>query len=429
MWIRNFASGLLGLVLLMSTPVTVTAQQLYECNWMVTITKITTTYADAVLAICVLTAGCRGADGGEGPATAGSSAARGAWEPGQEWRVTREAEIGGASADGPASFARVVDVALDELGRVWVADAQQHEIRVFDPDGRHVRSFGRMGGGPAEFMGIAGMDWGPDGQLWVLDGGNMRFAVYDTAGRLLATHRRPSSTVVAPWPLGFDARNRLYDLGAARSPGEAPRTLLRSGTDLQPQDSFHLPDFETPVLEVVRRQGSTTSVEQVTVPFAGLQEWRVDPEGFVWVGVTDRYRLTRYRWDGTVDRVVERKLRPERIPQGRRRTIANEYREFTRRGGRVDASRVPEFYPVFDGFFFGEDGTLWVKRTSSGGDTTSTRLDVFDRHGAFQGTVSAPRRLLISPAPVVRGGRMVGVVQDEDGVESVVVLRLHKPET
>jgi cytochrome c2 len=38
-----------------------------------------------------------------------------------------------------------------------------------------------------------------------------------------------------------------------------------------------------------------------------------------------------------------------------------------------------------------------------------------------------PPRFLSSPAPVVRGNRMVGVVQDEDGVESIAVLRLEKP--
>lgn len=269
------------------------------------------------------------------------------------------------------------------------------------------------------------MAWGPDDNLWVLDGGNMRFAVYDTGGSLVATHRRASSTVVTPWPLGFHG-DQLYDLGAARSPGEEPHTLIRSGTDLQPRDSFRLPEFEMPVFEIVRRQESTTQVDRVTVPFAGLQEWRIDSEGFVWVGVTDEYRLTRYRFEGTVDRVVARKVEPERIPRSRRRDIASEYREFTRRGGRIDASRVPEFYPVFDGFFFGEEGTLWVKRTASGPDE-STLLDVFDRAGAFLGTVNAPRRILVSPTPAVRDGRMAAVIQDENQVESVLVLRIDKP--
>lgn len=136
----------------------------------------------------------------------------GAWNPGEGWRVTQESRIGANVHGGPASFARICDVTLDDFGRVWVADALQHDIRVFEADGRHVRSFGGMGGGPAEFLGVAGMDGAPDGNLWVLDGGNMRFAVYDTTGKLITTRRRNNNRVVSPWPLGFDAQGNLYDL-------------------------------------------------------------------------------------------------------------------------------------------------------------------------------------------------------------------------
>jgi hypothetical protein len=347
------------------------------------------------------------------------------WKAGDEWSLLEVTRIG-STDDSAYVFSRIVDVALDEMGRVWVADGQENRIRVFASDGRHVRSLGRSGGGPAEFLGIAGMDWGPDGNLWVLDGGNMRFAVYDTTGALVATHRRNSSTVVAPWPLGFDAENRLYDLGSSHTAGQEPRTILRLDPDLQPRDSFELPEFKAPVFEIVNRQGEATSIEQVTVPFAGLQEWRVDRQGFVWVGMTDRYRLERYRFDGTLERVVERQIEPEPIPRGRRRNIAADYRDFERRGGRIDVSRIPDTYPVFDGFFFGEDGTLWVKRTSAGRGA-GTWLDVFGDDGAYLGTVETPVRLLISPAPVVRGGHMAAVVQDENQVESVVLMRIEKP--
>jgi len=381
----------------------------------------------ALSLLLVFGTGCSSHENDAG-ADAGSGLAKDAgegWKAGGEWTLHEVTRIG--SADDPAhAFSRIVDLALDGMGRVWVADRQENRIGVFAPEGRHVRSLGRPGRGPAEFLSIAGMDWGPDGNLWVLDGGNMRFAVYDTTGRLAGTHRRSSTTVVAPWPLGFDREKRLYDLGSSRVPGEDPRIITRLTADLQPRDSFRLPEFKTPVFEIVSRQGHNVSVEQVTVPFAGLQEWRVDPQGFVWVGVTDRYRLERYRFDGTLERVVERQIRPERIPRSRRRSIAADYRDFERRGGQIDVARIPDTYPVFDGFFFGDDGTLWVKR-STGGRGGRARLDVFSDAGAYLGAVEAPAGLLISPAPVVRDGRMVAVLQDENQVESVVVMRIEKP--
>lgn len=367
------------------------------------------------LAVLALVVGCgrleRSAEG----------AAPGLWRPGEEWRPVEHTRIGARTEEGPASFARISDVALDTLGRVWVADALQHEIRVFETDGRHVRTLGGGGGGPAEFLGVAGMDWGPDGNLWVLDGGNMRFAVYDTAGNLLATHRRNINRVVSPWPLGFDTQGNLYDLLSTAADREQ---IVRFGPGLQPLDTFQLPAFELPAFEVTRRQGNTTRINAITVPFAGLQQWCMDREGYIWVGVTDRYRIERHRFDGTVDRIVERDVKPARVTRQQRRRALASHEDFVRQGGRIDASRIPGTLPVFESFFLDDGGNLWV--TITPGRNQPKPADVFDPSGRYLGRVLLPPRLLSSPAPAVRGGMMAAVVQDEDHVESVVVLRIHK---
>ncbi|HEU0054047.1 MAG TPA: 6-bladed beta-propeller, partial [Longimicrobium sp.] len=155
------------------------------------------------------------------------------------------ARLGSADSNGPDMFGRVVDVALDATGRVWVADGQSFHIQVFDAEGRHVRTIGRKGGGPAEFGEIGGMDWGPDGNLWVLDGGNARYAVYDTAGRLVTTHPRETGVNMVPWPGGFDARGSLYDIAAVPGGDTGIRfAVVRYDARLQPADTFLIPPFE-----------------------------------------------------------------------------------------------------------------------------------------------------------------------------------------
>jgi sugar lactone lactonase YvrE len=335
-----------------------------------------------------------------------------------------EVRIGAGLNGDSTSFARIVDVALDPLGRVWIADGEANALRVFESNGKHVRSIGRTGGGPTEFMGIAGMDWAADGSLWVLDGGNMRFAVYDTAGRLVSTHRRSVNVVTAPWPLGFDAQGRLYDLGSVA--GEDEREIIvRLGPGLQPQDTFIIPRFEDPVFEIVTNGDGHRNIERITVPFAGLQEWRVDPQGFVWIGITDRYRLERHRFGGGIDRVVERRVAPAPVTRQERRRARAGYRDFEQRGGRIDESRMPATHTLFIDFFFDEEGSLWVIRNTGPGEEAV--VDVFNSQGVYQGPVRGPIKLVSSPAPVVRGNRMAAVVQDDDGVESVVVMRVEKP--
>ncbi|HEX5872768.1 MAG TPA: 6-bladed beta-propeller, partial [Longimicrobium sp.] len=366
------------------------------------------------VALACLSSACGGAD---------APGERGVWTPGEEWRLVPQTTIGAADGDGPDVFAQIVDVELDPIGRVWIADGQQHQIRVFDSAGVHVRTIGRKGGGPREFNGIAGMDWAADGTLWVLDGGNSRFAVYDTAGRFITTHRRDVNVVQTPWPLGFDSRGNLYDRASVTSHDDTEEKVVRFTPALQPRDTFRVPTFEAPVFEVVREQGGNRSINRVNVPFAADQQWRIDPEGFVWVAVTDRYRLTRFRFDGTVDRIVERPAQPRPVTAEQRQKILDDYRGFQRSGGRIDESRIPRTHPVIIYFFVADDGHLWVVPY----DGSNRVMDVFGPDSRFLGQVPLPAALQPSPAPATRGARMASVVRDADGVESVMLLRIEKP--
>lgn len=372
--------------------------------------------ARALLAAAALV--CLSACGGDGDPDAG-----GAWQPGQEWRLTAQTTIGSADGEGPDVFAQIVDVELDAMGRVWVADGQQHQIRVFDSAGAHVRSIGRKGGGPEEFNGIAGMDWAADGTLWVLDGGNMRFAVYDTAGRFITTHRRDVNIVRTPWPLGFDVRGNLYDQASVTSHDDKEVRVVRFGPGLQPRDTFRVPPFENPAFEVTTEQGRNRRISSVNVPFSASQVWRLDPEGFVWVAITDRYRLTRYRFDGTVERVVERATEAQPVTAEQRKRVLDNYRRFEQSGGRVDESRIPKAHPVIVDFFVADDGHLWVMPYRG----SPAKMDIFTPDGTYLGQVSNPGRLLPSPVPAIRGDWMAGVGVDADGVQSVLLLHIRKP--
>ncbi len=351
----------------------------------------------------------------------------GSWAEGREWRLVEEARIGSAEAEGAAAFGSIVGLAIDGLDRVWVADGQNQELRVFDARGAHVRTIGKKGGGPEEFGNIAGIDWGADGNLWVMDGGNARFAVYDTAGRLVTTHPRKNNMLMIPWPGGIDAQGRVYDVGP--SGADESERIVRFGPDLQPQDTFPVPPFEGEYFEVTTMGGgrggrSGRSVMRINVPFSGSQEWRVDPQGNVWIARTQQYRLERHGFDGAPPLVVERPTTPVKVAAEDRARVLERYDDFRQRGGKIDESRIPGTYPALQSFFLGDDGHLWVIPVL-GPDRSA--MDVFDPSGTFLGRLTPPGRVVPMPAPAIRGTRMVGLVRDEDDVETVWIMRLEKP--
>lgn len=116
----------------------------------------------------------RGAGVGAAATTSGCGDAAGAGVEG-EWRVEREqvgdtlvirtlggsvwrdtlqlapgVAIGKLEGEDPNVLGNPGSVDMASDGRIYVADRQAREIRVFDPEGRHPFSFGREGGGPGE---------------------------------------------------------------------------------------------------------------------------------------------------------------------------------------------------------------------------------------------------------------------------------------
>lgn len=349
------------------------------------------------------------------------------WPAERAWRLSFAGRIGAANASDDAAFGRVVDVTLDVLGRVWVADDMQKQLKVFERNGTLVRSIGRKGGGPGEFQAIAGFDWSPDGQLWVLDAGNVRFAVYDTAGQLITTQPRVSGVTVAPWPGGFDRHGYLADTGNRREiGGQTVASLVRFSPGMRSADTLRLPPLKEQFFGEIRSGDARTQrVKQAPVPFTGTQIWGMDPEGFAWTAVTDQYRLERRAFDGTVERVVELQNKPRRVSRADKERILENYGWFEQSGGRLDPSLIPDHHPHLHNFFFDDGGHVWVLPTYFRGERP--QLDVFNLDGRFLGQVQAPVPFLSRPTPAVRGEWVAAIARDDDGVDSVVLMRLEKP--
>ncbi len=79
--------------------------------------------------------------------------ATGAMREPERWTLVEELRIGSVE-DTLTGFSRVAGVLPAPDGRVYVADAQDQRIRVFDADGGYVGAFGRRGQGPGETEAI-----------------------------------------------------------------------------------------------------------------------------------------------------------------------------------------------------------------------------------------------------------------------------------
>src|SRR5262245_15153455 len=83
-----------------------------------------------------------------------------------------------------SSFSQPSDVAWDRAGNIYVADGlgSNNRIAKFDKDGRFLAHWGSTGNGQGQFMGVKAIAIDAQDNVYVADAGNKRIQVFDAQG-------------------------------------------------------------------------------------------------------------------------------------------------------------------------------------------------------------------------------------------------------
>lgn len=135
----------------------------------------------------------------------------------------------GTFGDGELQFKRPMNLALDlERKRVYVADAANHRVGVFDPDGAFIAHIGGRGREPGQLQYPYDVKIGPAGRVWVAEFGNQRISVFEADGTFVGTWGGPSRGLGGlnrPWAVALGPQNRVWALD---SNGDRCYALLQS---------------------------------------------------------------------------------------------------------------------------------------------------------------------------------------------------------
>lgn len=352
-----------------------------------------------------------------------ANTAGGMWTASAAWQVVEELRLGTQQEDAPDLFGNVASLALDAERRIWVLDDQAMEIRIFDRDGRYIRTVGREGGGPGEFRAPQAIHRAPDGTMWVPDPQNNRLSIFDTSGTYLEGRNMPGGFGTVRWPGGFD-REGYYYLPVRTFDSEGGVTLARFTSGHAAPDTLQVPADPKERDSFELRRGRMRAV--LNVPFAGHFEWRLAPSGNLWGMLADDYRLYEFSPGGDTLRTVTRAFTPLPVTDAELEAKRKELEPFIRAGGKIDWSKIPRTKPATVHFFIDDVGNLWVMPQSARGEAGRV-LDVFDPDGRFLGTVRLPFAAEMAPLPLIRDSMFYAVTKDELGVQYVVRAKIVKP--
>jgi len=343
----------------------------------------------------------------------------GIWDSATAWRLEEELRIGSADDSGPGALSNPRALEVDAAGRIYVIESQPMEVRVYAPDGRYLRTLMRTGGGPGEVLQAIGLAWDTAGHLWVVDQQNARYTLFDTSGARLAEHRRPVSGFYTwQWAGTITRAGEVIEITSAPSADGFRQVALRLDSALAPADSIALPYFRGPAFEI-RRANMRASY---MVPFSPRLVWRLDPRGFIWSAIDDRYRIITQSLRGDTTRVIERDVQPVTVTEAEKDNAVAALSNFVQQGGTVDRSRIPDVKPPITDFWVDDQGCLWVHRSRAADSEEGTLFDVFEPGGQYLGEVQAPVTGL--RAVLIRGPALYAVATDEDDVPVIVRFRI-----
>jgi hypothetical protein len=330
-----------------------------------------------------------------------------------------------ATADA-RGFGRIADIEIGDDRAIYVLDALDRTVHVFDESGAPLRTFGGRGAGPGELERPAALAWGPGGRLWVVDTANGRFTVFDPAGDVVATHPYPG---FYPWAIGFAPDGRLLAVTSGFDLLQPQAILFEArvaGAEIEELRRTELDFVQWPSNYVQQSDGMVVVLE---VPFSPAPAFRIGPTGHLWYATTGEPWVHRRSADGDVAQTVGREFQPTAVTEAERREVlaGAEVDRLRREIGEAAvadfASQLPATRPHLLGFFLDDQANVWIMRTGEDGNDTPA-MDVWDAGGTLLATARAA--LEPEPRPRVRHGILAGVVRDEVGVESVALYRIRR---
>jgi hypothetical protein len=335
-----------------------------------------------------------------------------------DWKFERILDLGGAD-DGPTAFFRVfpTSIGVDSLGNLYVLDAGNYKVSVFDRLGRHVRSFGRQGEGPGELSFPSDMAVTPAGEVAVYDFNRRALVRFDAAGSFAGTFPLPGA-LQRKVVLLDDGRIAAAVTQHADAVDSTDSSLLTLGVD---------------TVEITRmRQNSRVVAQQFSCRSVALPRYL--DQAIVWAAAGNRIVLNdNTAWSVRVydhnrlTAIWRRDRSPLRSTLELAAWEVAEGDSLRSRGCAVAAEDVArkigytEIAPTVRSVAVAPDGGVWLwRRTEVPGELP---IDVLDATGAYVGTLPDG-----SPFPALFRGsdEIVAVERDEVNRPHVVVYRVHR---
>lgn len=332
--------------------------------------------------------------------------------------------VGENDAREEEQFARVAATAFDRDDNLFVLDAQNNRVVVFDKVGTFVRTFGRKGAGPGELSAPVSMVMTADGHLVVLDRGNRALVVYSRdgqhvrnvpidqslglGGRFMVAH--PTAGVVFALNPGLRIENGAPQFDTTGIKVYWQQSLAEGTTPILVHS---VPEPKGPAPQVTQQGNARMMMRQAPPAFTPQVHFALLGDGSLAFNNTDSWRLDVIGGGGRVTRSLQRPFAARKVTQADKELEVKRRVENLRNGGArvvmsggaattsmsqmteeqlrhaqqrmVENMQFAETVPVIQGLYTDPTGRIWVARSQEPGKPTI--IDLVGADGRYIGSI------------------------------------------
>lgn len=260
-------------------------------------------------------------------------------------------------------FIGVSGIQVDSRGNIYVLDGRARQVKVFDKDGKHIRSFGRKGQGPGEFQVTNDIVMTPDETIMILDRGNLRLSFFSPEGELL---KEVSASKIP----------RLFRIYPDSDGNYTARINLRGQKHIYQIKKLD-ENLEELSLVAELKHPRRTNVIEIYDP--QLRAIVMKDDKIVW-GNWKQYKLIITDKTGRKSREIHKEFNPVKITDEDKERVIKELSAGIPLRRKVE---FPDNYPAFQGLSCDEQGRIFVRTSEQTENNQGYYYDIFDKEGKY----------------------------------------------
>ncbi|NQT80602.1 MAG: 6-bladed beta-propeller [Candidatus Aminicenantes bacterium] len=310
--------------------------------------------------------------------------------------LKEELTIGEGEAE-EEMFSAISSVVVDDDGNIYMLDGEEKKVKVFDPEGKFVREFGKQGQGPGEFSLPILIQFSNKGELVVEDPLNARIAFFTTEGKFLKNLSTAKALGLAL--VIFDSQGNIIGQQIVPAGNKLTRDCIKYDSELKPLFTFASMD-------------NTSLLQGKINPFRIVIFYQLGKNDTILYSNPEEYEITVVNSEGKLIKRILKKYDPVKVTEEDKKEF---FDSLPSEAAPVkDRIEFPKYYPAYQNFLLDEQGRIFVRTFEKGKEKGEYYIEVFDAEGMY-----ITKILLKADPRVWKGDKLYAMEENEDGFQTL----------